>query len=539
MEIKKSAPEVWSEFEKGKSYNKSIDLYDNVKKCENFYIGRQWEGLNAPDLPKPVFNIVKRVVSYFTAMIVSDDVGARFEPYSKTKVEVMTDVYGERIPLVKEELDAKVIETEVDKTIERCDIKTLARKIVRNAAVDGDAFLYFYYDPSVNAGYRANGGIATELIDNTNVIFGNPYRSEVQNQPYIIIATPRLVEDVRDEAKKSGMKDDDVSRIHADDDYDAFAYRESGRSDLCTVLTKLWREDGTIHAIKVTKDFVLREEWDTKYERYPIANMIWEEIKNSYHGNSAVLPVIPNQICVNQMYAMSIHQAKTCAVQKLVYDSTKISSWSNKVGQAIGVIGNPNDVIAYPMGGMNMNPHMTNLINTLKQDTEEYMGASDAALGNVKPDNMGAIIATQNASAMPLELQRREYYRCMEECIRIIIDIIRADYGSRKTSIISGDAAFDVMFDFATLDEANYNMKIDVGQSSYWSELTQIQTADNLLAKGVIPDAITYLESIPDKYIRNKSNVIKKLKEMQTQQAQMAEAQQMPAAPAEMIPEVM
>ena len=528
MQIKKTAEEIWSEFEKGKGYNKSIDLYETVKKCENFFIGRQWEGLNAPDLPKPVLNVTKRVVSYFIAMLVSDDVGVLFEPYQRTKVQAYPDegdgrmisapTMGKPEEIVKEELDARVIETEVDKTIERCNIKAQERKIVRDAAVDGDAYLYFYYDDSIDAGNGAKGGIVSEVIDNTSVIFGNPYKAEVQKQPYIIIATPCILSDVREEAKKRGLSEDVISQIHADDDSDLYTYKESPRSELCTVITKLWREKGTIHAIRVTKDVIIRSEWDTEYERYPIANMVWEEIKNSYHGMSAVSQTIPNQICINQLYAMSIHWAKTSAIQKMIYDATKIPSWSNKVGQAIGVVGNPNDAVASATGGANMNPQMMNIINGLLQHTSEYMGANDAALGNVKPDNTSAIIATQNAAAMPLEIQRLEYFRFMEDCVRIIIDIIRTDYGVRPINITLDGSGFDGSFDFSKLDGANYNMKVEIGQSSYWSELTQIQTADNLLAKGIIPDAVTYLESIPDKFIKNKAKIVKQLKEATNQQ---------------------
>ncbi|MBQ2742906.1 MAG: hypothetical protein IJF32_08885 [Oscillospiraceae bacterium] len=542
MNIKKTAVEIWAEFEKGKTYNKSIDLYENVKKCENFYIGKQWEGLNAPDLPKPVLNVTKRVVSYFIAMLVSDDVGILLEPYKKTKTWVNPESYaggdpalmrafGSTAPIafaqddmrgadepqpteiVKEELDARVIETEVDKTIERCNIKAQARKIVRNAAVDGDAYMYFYFDGSIDAGNGAEGGIVSEVLDNTSVIFGNPYKYEVQKQPYIIIATPCMLSDVREEAKRNGLGEDVISQIHADDDTDIYTYKQSGTSDLCTVITKLWKEQGTVHAMKITKDIIIRDEWDTGYDRYPIANMVWEEIKNSYHGQSAVLQVIPNQICINQLYAMTIHWTKMNALPKTVYDATKIAKWSNKVGQAIGVVGNPNDAVASAQGGASMSPQVTNLINGLMQHTAEYMGANDAALGNVKPDNAEAIIATQNAAAMPLEIQKLEYYRFTEEAIRIMIDIIREDYGLRPINVTCDGNAFEGLFDFSTLSDANYNMKVEIGQSSYWSELTQIQTADNLLAKGIIPDAVTYLESIPDKFIRNKAKIVKQIKE--------------------------
>lgn len=38
---------------------------------------------------------------------------------------------------------------------------------------------------------------------------------------------------------------------------------------------------------------------------------------------------------------------------------------------------------------------------------------------------------------------------------------------------------------------------------------------DNLLQNGIISDPITYLDSIPDGYIKNKAKMIAKLKEQQ------------------------
>ena len=518
MDIKKTADEIWAEYGKGKKFNHGIDLYDNVKKCENFYIGRQWEGLNAPDLPKPVLNVIKRVVSYFISMIVADDIGILVEPYTRTSQEIIKPD-GTPMMVVKEEMDAIAIETEVDKVIELCNIKSQSREIVRAAAVDGDAYMYFYFDGSINTGKGGKGGIRSEILDNTSVIFGNPYKTELQSQPYIIVATPRMLSDVREEAKRNGVKD--IAQIMPDSDSDRYTFRERGTSDeLCTVITKFWKEKGSIHAVQTTKDVVIRKEWDTGYERYPIASFVWEKIKNCYHGQSAVLPAIPNQICINQLYAMSVHWAKTSALPKVLYDATKISSWSNKVGQAIGVIGNPNDALASATGGHGSTAQLQNIIEGLMQRTAEYMGANDSALGNVKPDNMGAIIATQQASEMPLQIQKFGFYDFMEQVVRCITDIIRTDYGTRPTSITVDGERFDGMFDFATLTDTAYSMKVDIGSSSYWSELTQIQTADNLLAKGIIPDAVSYLESIPDKYIKGKARLLQKLKENLAAQAE-------------------
>ena len=74
--------------------------------------------------------------------------------------------------------------------------------------------------------------------------------------------------------------------------------------------------------------------------------------------------------------------------------------------------------------------------------------------------------------------------------------------------------------DFSMLGSANYELNIDAGASTFWSELTQVQTLDALFSKGIITDAVSYLEAIPDHYIKNKNKLIEQIKTQQA--AQMA-----------------
>ena len=62
MKIKTEPAQVWTEYQRGVSYNQSIGLYETVKQNNDFYNDKQWEGVNAPDLDKPVFNFLKPVV---------------------------------------------------------------------------------------------------------------------------------------------------------------------------------------------------------------------------------------------------------------------------------------------------------------------------------------------------------------------------------------------------------------------------------------------------------------------------------------------
>jgi hypothetical protein len=176
--------------------------------------------------------------------------------------------------------------------------------------------------------------------------------------------------------------------------------------------------------------------------------------------------------------------------------------------------------------------------------TKDYLGANDVALGNVTPDNAAAIIATSKASSAPLELQRLAYFQLMEDCVRICAEIMRCDYGMRKVTVSGEDAMamgllgdfvdpntvpdhVETAINFADMDFDEMELNVEVGTSAYWSELAQQQSADNLLKAGIIKDAVDYVERIPDKWIRDKAGLLRKLKEQQTQMQMTQQAQAM------------
>ncbi len=501
--IKKDPAEVWEEYNTGVAYKQKINLYEDVKQNENFFIGKQWEGVNAPDLDKPVINILKRVVAYFLSTIVSDDVTAQvttFDGDSEQDNPVLN-----------------MISDQLDRAIELTGFKTKNRDVLRNAAVDGDGCVYIRFDPSIKTGQLTEGEIDVEIIDNTNVIFGNVLHTDVQKQPYILLVLRKSVDSVREEARASGLSDEEIENIRPDNEENVIT--EDNGNDKVTVLLKLWRDTDTetIHMMKLTKSVVIRPEIDTEYRRYPLAWLSWDKVKNSYHGQAAITGLIPNQIFINKLFAMSMRHVSMMAFPKMIVNSDVIDGrWSNRVGETITVHGDPNQAIATGYKPPDMSNQVMALIESAIQYTRDTMGASDAALGNIKPDNTSAIIAVQKSSAMPLELQRMSFYQYVEDCVRIFLDIMSVNYGVRSVNMTDENGNKQtVVFDFDALRGMNLKLNVDVGASTYWSELMQVQTIDNLFSKGIISDAVTYLESIPDGYIRNKAKIIADIKEKQ------------------------
>ena len=554
---------VWAQYEKARLFNNAIDLYSNVEKNEDFYIGNQWRGVNAPDLDKPVLNILARVVKFFISSIVSDDIGVSVTDFAE----------DERAKPVMDMLAEKC-----DTVMELTDFRKKTREVIRNAAVDGDGCMHYYFDPEAGSAQPMGGTpgeIEAEIIENTNVHFGNPQVADVEKQPYILLNFRRLVGDVRRPAEQPAAEEPDEDEDTSGDAPD------EGK---VTVIRKYWKRRGrdgrrTVWFCDVTRGAVVRGATDTGMERYPIAFMAWEKVKNQFHGQAAITGMIPNQIFINKLMAMAMQHVKAAAFPKVVYNRMLIpTGWSNRVGEAIPVNGDPNVAVASGYRAPDMSAQVLQMLDAVVNYTRDTMGASDAALGNIKPDNTSAIVATQQATSMPLELQKQDFYSFVEASVRIWLDMMATYYGVRAVRLqierpqvaeaagmaaagaaglpvaagLAGaggmaapaasmgaagtedaDEKQTVLFDFARLRGMNLHLNVEIGAATYWSELMQVQTLDNLFASGVLQDAVTYLEAMPSGYIPGKASLIKSIKEQQQKAAAASAAA--PASGADML----
>ena len=76
MNNKKS--KAWQQYEAGKAHKRRIGLYETVKANEAFYRGEQWQNGDGGNLPKPVFNVIRRVIDYLVCSVASADLSVRF-----------------------------------------------------------------------------------------------------------------------------------------------------------------------------------------------------------------------------------------------------------------------------------------------------------------------------------------------------------------------------------------------------------------------------------------------------------------------------
>ena len=518
MRSELSPQKVAKEYEAGLSFNQGIDLYDCVQTNENFFIGKQWEGVKSNGLPTPVFNFLKRVVLFSVANVSTDNL----------KLHAKRLPSSGQLPANMAELLADILNDQFAAIFEYNKMGSCIREFCRNAAVDADGCAYTYWDPDVDTGQPSKGAIRTEVLLNTQVMFGKPNSRDVQSQPYILIERRMLVKDARKRAKTNGK---DTELITADDKEGGDPHLDQLGGDKVTVLLRLWRDDktGTIHGYECTKNAEIRKEWDLGIKLYPITWMNWDYVQDCYHGQAMITGLIPNQIFVNKLFAMSMISLMTLAYPKVVFDKTKVAKWSNRVGAAIAVNGNV-DGVAKIIDPASISPQISQFIDIAISYTQKFLGASDVALGDTRPDNTSAIIALQRAAATPMELTKQNLLQSIEDLGRIYMEFMSEYYGTRYVEVTgpNGQGKDIVPFDFSVLKEIPFTVELDVGASSYWSEIASMQTLDNLLMQGKI-STVEYLKRLPAGQITDRETLIAVLE--QQQQMQMAAAGIVPPQP--------
>ena len=616
---------AWKYYELGRTYNNSLSpsQYTVVNTNIEFFTGNQWRNLPQTRamaaLPKPVFNIIKRVTSLFVAALTSSGIAVRYEPlsyYGPTSDETQA----------QNDIDPSVFATaEVANLFDKFKMEYRVRAALFDGAQTGDYCAHFYWDPDAvpygGAFGPYRGEIQMEMVDGINIMFGNPNCRDVERQPYIIVVGRETVGALRRELKQwqkqyghksKSQIEMDCEQIVPDSDnvYQAgyggkheltpddartgkalYVYLYTKRRTYQDVLddegnpvmepelddkgepipekdengVPIVGMDGepvykkkpakklvtSVHVTKATKTAVIYEDVDTGLTRYPIAWGNWEHQKNQYHGRALVTGLIPNQIFINSMFAMVMRHLQLMGFPKTIYNQDLIGQWNNEVGQAIGVRGlQPGQAIGQVAANLqpgDMSAQIIYAIDKAMEYTKECMGATDVQMGSVKPDNTSAIMVLQSNAEVPLENTRALMYEWVEDIGAILLDMMANYYGKRpvvrdrefEEPVIGSDGnpAMDPMtgqmmtqkvtrrvaeeFDFSKLKNLWFNIRCDVGATTYFSEIAMVQTLDNLRREGTL-DIINYLERIPDKLVPKKEELIATLKEqaLAAQQAQ-------------------
>ena len=516
--------EIWNKYEKCKKYAEKKNIVQKTEKNWNFYIGDQWKGLESGGETLPKFNFIKPTVQYKVSVVAQN---------------AMTAVYSD----MSMRDDLKDVYDSLNKFWQQCwekaKMNDSAWKLLKNAAVQGDAYTYWPDGDTLSP---------PQILPNTSVYLSDENIENIQEQRFIIVRERWDLAAVKKLAKENGVAAKDIALIEPDEEKENQIYNKTEVEDKVTVLLYMEKgENGVIKTGRATETCVIEpldmkirkngnEEIIGKLEVYPIIPYVWESVPNSARGIGEVEQLIPNQLELNKTLARRSMAVKMGAYPRLAYDANAIDNPEDldKVGAAIAVNGGGaqsiNQMIAY-LNPANISSDALKLSDDLLQITKDLAGASDYALGNINPEQASgtAIIAVRDQAQVPLNEQTARYKQWVEDVSLLWMDLwivfnengisfeYEDEYGNVSPVTITQDQ----------LRQLKPMVRIDVSPDNQWTKLAEQQSLDSMLQL----DKITleeYAEMTPENSSVPKQKLLQVIgKRKQQEQQMMMQQQQM------------
>ena len=505
---------AWAEYQAGIDFKNRINLFGEVQENYRFFEGDQWSGISAPNLPTPVFNIIKPIGNFKVAQVKDRKL------LPNVQVKYMPEVYTlEDSPEQIKKVILRQVNDYAKFTWNRLKMDFHNMEGLLDAFCSGDYILYNWWNPNVETGQPFKGDVDIRHVDNVSYFPGNPNIADVQSQPYIILAFRELLENVKKLAKGNPLIDSIVSDEETEYQASDTAMIELDTTKKCTVLLKMWKENEKVMFAKYTRYVEIQPPTDSGLKLYPLAMMNWTPKKNCCHGVANVTYLKANQVYINKQMAFTQLYLLQTAYPKVLFNKTVIPEWSNKVAAAIGVNG-PVDGMAKYLNPPTIPFDVWKGFQETISKTMELDGANDPALGNISnPDNTSAFIAIREAAIVPLQLQQERFYTMMRDLTAIWLDFWLANYpDGRDITIMIDGQPVTVPFEAAKYKDILFDVNIEIGEAQMWSEVNTVKTLDALLQGGQIKLS-QYYKRMPDGYIPEKQE----LYEQALQDEQMAE----------------
>lgn len=521
--------DIWQLYAQCQNYARMIGIYNDTDKNFRMFNGNQWEGLKVKGIEPVQLNFIRPIVRYKVGSI----------NQNLWQIHFSSENFKNR-ELAKNAAKAcELLNKMANKIWEKDEMDYKIWTISKNAAINDEAPFYIYYDKEL-------GMPVGEVLSKNDIYYGNENDSKIGNQPYILIKQRKSVIEIQEIAKKAGVSEEELNLIVGDNDNieesgDASKYE---KDNMCTLVTKLYKENGKIHYSRATRYVVIKEDTDSGLSYYPTEHMLWEEKEGSARGEGEVRNLIPNQIEVNKTLMRRALVAKNTAYPQKVVNIDKIVNPKaiNEVGGLIKVSGNNIDDIR-KVFQVTQPAQMSTDVEKLQQDlintSRALAGASDATTGDVQPDQASgkAILAVQNASKLPLVEQLSSLKRFIEGIARIWLDMLIV-YNPNGLEVeeevedpMTGEKYTQLTKIEATLlEELKATVKVDITPKGAYDKYAQELSLENLLKGGFfspqkIGELKIYAKALPDDSTMPKQIILEIIEEQEKEQKKIAQIQ--------------
>ena len=519
--------DIWTLYEQGRNYCRMQGMFRDTDTNYRMYNGNQWEGVIVKGIEPIQENFIKPIVKYKVGNITSNLWQINF---SSENFE--NEDFRETADKTCEMLNRKA-----RKTWESEGMDYKIKAIAKDSAINDEGILYTTFN-------LEDEEIVNEILKKNNVFYGNENDEDIQKQPYILIKRRMPVIKVHEMALSEGVSEEKLDLIIGDKD----TFEESGdaakyeKDDMCTVLTKMYKEDGKVFFETATKYVVIKKPTDSGLTLYPIAHMLWESKEGSARGEGEVRHLIPNQMEVNKILTRSALVVKLTAYQTKVVNKDKIANYNDisKVGATLytknsQTIDDVNKVVGY-INPAQMSPDVEKLRNELIKTTRELAGAGDIATGQVNPESASgrAILAVQQAAQLPLTEQLTSLKAFIEDVARIWLDMLTT-YSMEGLTLEeevlnaeTGEEAVQlVQVPQTVMEQLKATVKVDITPKGAFDKYAQEMTLENMLNAGLfnvqrLSELKRYVEVLDDDATAPKTKLEKIIKSMEEEQEKIA-----------------
>ena len=520
---------IWNLFEKGRNFNRMRNVFSDTDKNYRMYNDNQWHGLKVKGIEPIQLNIIKPIVKYKVGTINNNLYlpvysADNFDNNDFKEVAIKT---------------CELLNKLASKVWEKDNMDYKVRSISKHSAINDECPVYVTYDNETNMPVH-------EILSKNDIYYGNENDSDIQNQPYILIKQRKPVINIIEMARSEGVSDEKIQYIIGDNDTSEEAGDSSKQEidDMCTLVTKLYKKDGTVHFSQATRFCDIKEDKDTGLTLYPVTHMLWEEKEGSARGEGEVRFLIPNQLEINKTIMRRLISAKQTAYPQKIVNTAKVSNPSevDKVGSTIRVNGPDIDDVKKAIGMINpaqMSTDVEKVMNELISTTRELAGAGDIATGDINPEAASgkAILAIQQASQMPTTEQTLSLKTTIEDLARIWLDMWKTyatdglviDY--EETNGIAGEKKSNpVKVPYTVLQELQASVKVDVTPKSPFDKFAQELSLENMLKAGYfnsqkLSELEVYVELLDDDSSMPKNKLIEAIKKIKETQQRISEVQ--------------
>ena len=519
--------DIWTLYEQSRNYCRLINMYTDTDRNHRFYNGDQWEGLKIKGIEPVQLNFIKSIVKYKVGNINSNLWAANFSSENFENKEFRKVA----------EKTCEMLNKKASRVWEKDGLDLKVRKVTKDSAINDEGIMYVDYDIE-------NQTPVNEIISKNDIYFGNENDSDIQRQPYILIKQRLPVIRVHEMARAEGVSEEKLKWILGDND----TFEESGeaakleKDNMCTVITKFYKENGTVHFAKTTRYLDIKEDTDSGLTLYPIAHMIWEEKEGSARGEGEVRRHIPNQIEVNKTIMRRLITVKNTAYPQKVINVDKIMnpSAADQVGATLKTKGGMSveDVrnVFATIQPAQMSADVEKVQNELISITRELAGAGDIATGDVNPEDASgkAILAVQQAAQQPLVEQLSALKAFIEDVIRIWLDmfITYSENGLTLEEDITDQKTGEETTQLVTvpqtvLQELQATVKIDITPKGAFDKFAQEVSLENLLKAGYfsverLSELKIYTKLLDDDSVMPKAKLEEAIELMEEEQKKIA-----------------